>query len=258
MNTPEIRNGQNQQDLPSLKMSPFEAIRRTDENGADFWSSRDLARVLDYADYDKFKAVIEKAKLNCSNTNQPADDHFRHAAEMITIGKGGQREIEAIYVSRYGSYMIILNADPSKPTVALGKAYFAVQTRRQELSDAHAAEAKSHHEIPYPESILFNGKIASGGKQRMTKAARSYLTKKYFSFWEEINSEPEQRLQNEREAAQAENLLLIRENNALQKKYIAVLEQKISNLTAATAPKAADKSDSRFDWKPFTGENGAN
>jgi DNA-damage-inducible protein D len=55
---------------------------------------------------------------------------------MIEIGKGGQRAIPTVFLSRYACYLIIQNADPRKEIIALGQTYFATQTRRQELSDA--------------------------------------------------------------------------------------------------------------------------
>jgi len=54
---------------------------------------------------------------------------------MIEIGKGGKRPVKSVYMSRYACYLIVQNADPSKEIVALGQTYFAVQTRRQEISE---------------------------------------------------------------------------------------------------------------------------
>lgn len=116
-------------------ISPFECIRRTNETGNDYWSSRDFAQVLGYTDYRNFEQVVLKARTACFNSGQRIEDHFVAITEMIEIGKGGQREVRTTLLSRYACYLIIQNADPSKEIVALGQTYFAVQTRRQEISD---------------------------------------------------------------------------------------------------------------------------
>ncbi len=122
-------------------VSPFEAIRRVDEDGNEFWSSRDLAKVLSYGDYTNMERVVGKAKKACFNSGQALEDHFRDVAEMIAIGKGGKRGFNTVHLSRYACYLVIQNADPTKDTVALGQTYFAVQTRRQELADNGDAQA---------------------------------------------------------------------------------------------------------------------
>jgi len=115
--------------------SPFEQIKRTNEAGMEFWSSRDFAEVLGYGDYRNFESVIEKAKLACFNSGQRIDDHFVDVTDMVTIGSGAERPVKTILLSRYACYLTIQNADPRKEIVAQGQTYFATQTRRQELAD---------------------------------------------------------------------------------------------------------------------------
>jgi DNA-damage-inducible protein D len=130
------------QNAPS-HLSPFEEIKQTDpDTGAEYWSSRDFARVLDYNSYQHFEAVIEKAKLACFNSGHEVDDHFNDAVKMITLGKGAQREIKTVLLSRYACYLIIQNADPRKIIVAEGQTYFAVQTRLQEIQEAELDEER--------------------------------------------------------------------------------------------------------------------
>jgi len=121
-------------------ISPFERIKRANDAGVEFWSSREFAEILGYGDYRNFEGVIEKAKLSCFNSGHRIEDHFVDVTEMIEIGKGGQRPIKTVLLSRYACYLAIQNADPKKEIVAHGQTYFAIQTRRQELADEHIEE----------------------------------------------------------------------------------------------------------------------
>jgi len=112
----------------------FEQIKRIDEQGNEYWSGRDLAKVLEYSEYRHFKPVIEKAKDACKNSGQPVENHFEDYLEMVKIGSGAQRPFDdGIKLSRYACYLIVQNADPSKEIVAIGQTYFAIQTRLQEI-----------------------------------------------------------------------------------------------------------------------------
>lgn len=120
-------------DIEKQHNSIFEQIRRIDENGNEFWSARDMAKVLEYSEYRHFIPVIEKAKEACRNSGQNFMDHFEDYLDMIEIGKGGKRPVDSVKLSRYACYLIIQNADPSKEIVANGQTYFAVQTRIAEI-----------------------------------------------------------------------------------------------------------------------------
>lgn len=114
-------------------ISIFEQIKRIDGNGVEYWTSRDMAKVLEYSEYRHFMPVIERAKEACKNSDQIIDDHFEDIIGMIEIGKGGKRSVESVKLSRYACYLIVQNADPSKEVVANGQTYFAVQTRIAEI-----------------------------------------------------------------------------------------------------------------------------
>lgn len=113
----------------------FEGIRQTDEAGDEHWLARDLAKVLDYPQWRNFLPVLDKAREACVKSGQMVDDHFADVRKMVEIGSGAYRELRDVRLSRYACYLIVQNADPSKPVVANGQTYFAIQTRRQELSD---------------------------------------------------------------------------------------------------------------------------
>lgn len=113
--------------------SVFEQIKRIDESGNEFWSSRDMAKVLEYADYRNFERVIEKAKEACENSHQDVENHFGDFTEMVEIGSGARRKLDSVKLSRYACYLVVQNADPGKEIVANGQTYFAVQTRIAEI-----------------------------------------------------------------------------------------------------------------------------
>lgn len=112
----------------------FEGLRRYDQEHRECWSSRDFADVLGYEQYRNFEQVVAKARQACFNSGQKVEDHFVDITEMVEIGSGAQRAVKTTLLSRYACYLVIQNADPEKPAVALGQTYFAVQTRKQELA----------------------------------------------------------------------------------------------------------------------------
>lgn len=123
----------------------FEEIKRINEYGSEFWSARDLAKVLEYSEYRHFLPVIERAKEACMNSGEVIHNHFEDVLEMVKIGSGAERSIDTVYLSRYACYLIIQNSDPSKEVVALGQTYFAIQTRRQEKADQMIEDNKRLH-----------------------------------------------------------------------------------------------------------------
>lgn len=122
--------------------SPFEQIKRTNDAGIEYWSSRDFAEVLGYGNYRNFEGVVEKAKLSCFNSGNRIEDHFVEVDEMVIIGSGAERRIKTTFMSRYACYLAIQNADPKKEIVSHGQTYFAIQTRRQELADESIEEER--------------------------------------------------------------------------------------------------------------------
>ena len=157
MSKPNMKKLVNPQD------SIFEEIKRVDENGAEYWSARDMAKVLEYLEYRNFLPVIKKAKEACANSQHKVEDHFVDMHDMIEIGKGGKRPVETVKLSPYACYLIVQNADPSKKVVANGQTYFAVQTRIAEiqqmdeynrLTDEEEKRLFLRHQLAHHNSLL--------------------------------------------------------------------------------------------------------
>lgn len=115
----------------------FESIKKTDENGAEYWEARELMPFLGYVEWRKFEGVVGRAKDACKISNQKVLDHFVGADKMIILAKGtvkeARRKIESYKLSRYACYLIAQNGDPRKKEIATAQTYFAVQTRKQEI-----------------------------------------------------------------------------------------------------------------------------
>lgn len=108
-----------------------------EQEGVEFWYARDLQVLLGYVQWRNFLQVIEKAQEACKNSKYPILDHFVDVSKSIPVPKGGTREIEDIKLTRYACYLIAQNGDPRKEEIAFAQSYFAVQTRKQELIEAH-------------------------------------------------------------------------------------------------------------------------
>ncbi|MBA2677989.1 MAG: DNA damage-inducible protein D [Ktedonobacteraceae bacterium] len=116
--------------------SPFDAIRHESNQYGEYWSGKELYKLLGYSSWERFKGTIERAQISCKESGQAVSEHFHIDVKMSTLGNKARRKTEDIFLSRYACYLVLQNADPNgKPLVALAQTYFAVQTRRQELAD---------------------------------------------------------------------------------------------------------------------------
>jgi DNA-damage-inducible protein D len=146
---------------PDPTSATFDGIRVLDGDGNEYWFARDLAPLFDYKNWRNFLFVIHKAKVACENSGHKVADHFVDIDKMVDIGSEAKRRVQDLRLSRYACYLIVQNADPSKPVIAQGQTYFAVQTRRQELADEHAFAGLSEDE----KRIAIRNELAQHNKQ---------------------------------------------------------------------------------------------
>ena len=121
--------------IEEYKEEIFENIKHIDNFGNEYWCARELQVVLDYKEWRKFEGVINKAKNSCRNSGINILDHFVEVDKMVRIGSGAERKQKDYKLTRYACYLIAQNGDSRKESIALAQTYFAIQTRKQEISE---------------------------------------------------------------------------------------------------------------------------
>ncbi len=163
----------------------FEAIKRIDENGTEWWSSRELAKALGYADYRNFLEVMRKAWSACYNSGQDPNYHFGKITEVIKAGKGAEHKVDTWLMSRYVCYLAVQNADPTKSIVAQAQTYFAIQTRRAELmldKNAPLTEEEEKRLILRNEMSKHNVHLAGAAKEAGVISNKDYAIFQIFGY----------------------------------------------------------------------------
>ena len=154
----------------------FDQIKHIDEDGGEYWSARELMPLLEYSKWERFSNAIDNAKLACEKSGYDVNDHFPGVGKMIKIAKGGQREIADYKLSRYACYLIVQNGDSRKKTIALAQTYFAVQTRKQELSE------KDYNSLTEDEKRFYQRDLTRKGNFRLNQTAKNAGVKNFDKF----------------------------------------------------------------------------
>lgn len=154
----------------------FEDIKHIDENGIEFWYARELMKVFSYKDWRYFDAVIEKAKIACQNSEINDNDHFVVSNKMVEIGSGAKREQKDYKLTRYACYLIAQNANPRLKIVALAQTYFAIQTRKQEISE------KEYSSLTEDEKRFYQRNLTKKGNYSLNQTAKKAGVKNFDKF----------------------------------------------------------------------------
>lgn len=125
-------------------------------DGVEFWFARDLQILLGYNKWENFEKIIAKAKIAMSHIGLDVHDHFPDVGKMVLTGYGGSREINDIALTRHACYLIAQNGDSRKEEIAFAMAYFAIQTRKQELIEQRIKEI---------ERVTFREKLTNSEKE---------------------------------------------------------------------------------------------
>lgn len=126
--------------VPTIGDQSFEQLKQSNNHGAEFWSARDLQPLLGYTQWRRFEDAVKRAITSCEQSGNKSGHHFAGAGKMIGVGKGGAREVDDYQLSRFACYLIAQNGDPRKPEIAHAQKYFAIQARKQELSEQLTAD----------------------------------------------------------------------------------------------------------------------
>ena len=154
----------------------FEDIKHIDENGVEFWYARELMPILQYAKWQNFKKIIDKAMIACQNSEISIEDCFTDISKPIISGKGKQELIEDYKLTRYACYLIAQNGDSRKKVIALAQTYFAVQTRKQEITE------KEYSMLTEEEKRFYQRNLTRKGNYSLNQTAKKAGVKNFDRF----------------------------------------------------------------------------
>ncbi len=154
----------------------FEDIKHIDKFGNEYWNARELMQVLRYSKWENFEKVIVKAKKSCENSNILILDHFAGVRKMVSIGSGAKRNQNDYKLSRYACYLIAQNGDPRKESIALAQTYFAIQTRKQEISEL------DYNKLSEDEKRFYQRNLTKKGNYSLNIAAKNAGVKNFDKF----------------------------------------------------------------------------
>ena len=154
----------------------FEDIKHIDENGVEFWYARELMPVLQYSNWQNFEKTINKAKMSCQNSDISVFEHFIDINKLSKRANNAEVKISDYKLTRYACYLIAQNGDSRKKVIALAQTYFAVQTRKQEISE------KEYSMLTEDEKRFYQRDLTRKGNYSLNQTAKNAGVKNFDKF----------------------------------------------------------------------------
>ena len=154
----------------------FEDIKHIDENGVEFWYARELMKILEYNKWENFEKVINKAKDACENSGISVFEQFPDVRKLAKRANNTEIEIKDYKLTRYACYLILQNGDSRKKVIALAQTYFAIQTRKQEISE------KDYNMLTEDEKRFYQRNLTKKGNYSLNQAAQNAGVKNFDKF----------------------------------------------------------------------------
>ena len=154
----------------------FDSIKHIDKYGNEYWFARELSKVLEYRDWRNFLKVLNKAKEACENSGFNVDEQLVEVNKLSKRNNNAIVNIQDFKLARYMCYLIVQNADPSKEVVALGQTYFAIQTRKQEITE------QEYDSLSDDEKRFYQRKLTKQGNYTLQKVASNAGVKNMAEF----------------------------------------------------------------------------
>ena len=154
----------------------FEDIKHIDENGVEFWYARELMPILQYSNWQNFEKIIDKAKISCENSGISVFEHFIDVNKLSKRANNAEVEIKDYELTRYACYLIAQNGDSRKKVIALAQTYFAVQTKKQEISE------KEYTSLTEDEKRFYQRNLTRKGNYSLNQTAKKAGVKNFDKF----------------------------------------------------------------------------
>ena len=154
----------------------FEDIKHIDENGIEFWYARELMSILQYSKWQNFEKILDKAKISCENSDISVFEHFTDISKLSKRANNADVMIKDYKLTRYACYLIAQNGDSRKKVIALAQTYFAVQTRKQEITE------KEYSMLTEDEKRFYQRNLTRKGNYSLNQAAKNAGVRNFDKF----------------------------------------------------------------------------